>query len=99
MIRRVTHMVTVLAVLSVVLFYALHLMPGSPEEQWIASNPAITTEDVERLLRDAWSSGLGLLKILLNQRRGLYDSPQPVSVPLQSWPAEPPAEAGARSEA
>ena len=41
-----------------------------------------------RLLRDAWSSGLGLLKILSNQRRGLYDSPRPASVSLQSWPGE-----------
>ena len=39
-----------------------------------------------RLLRDAWSSARGLLKIMSNQRRGLYDAPNEAQVNLEAWP-------------
>ncbi len=47
--RRAAQMLAVLALLSVVLFYVLHLMPGSAEELLITSNPTVTAEDVARL--------------------------------------------------
>ena len=49
-----------------------------------------------RLLRDAWSSARGLLEILRNERRGLYDGPNELAVMLETWPD---AEAGAPSAA
>lgn len=47
-----------------------------------------------RLLRDAWSSARGLLEILRNERRGLYDAVNELTVKLDAWP-DP--EAGAPS--
>ena len=40
-----------LAASSVVLFYLLHLMPGSPEELLLASNPNLTGETLDRIRR------------------------------------------------
>ena len=39
-----------------------------------------------RLLRDAWSSARGLLKIMYNDRRGLYDAANEAKVTLEAWP-------------
>lgn len=41
-----------------------------------------------RLLRDAWSSGTGLLKIMRNARSGTYDTPNATAEPLEFWPPE-----------
>lgn len=49
LVRRFAQIAAILAVLSVVLFYALHLMPGSAEELLITANPLVTAEDVARL--------------------------------------------------
>jgi dolichyl-phosphate beta-glucosyltransferase len=41
-----------------------------------------------RLFRDAWRSACGLLKIVCNDRRGLYDAANEVKVQLEVWPPE-----------
>ena len=41
-----------------------------------------------RLLRDAWSSARGLLEIVRNDRRGLYDSPYETKVTLETSSSE-----------
>jgi dolichyl-phosphate beta-glucosyltransferase len=49
-----------------------------------------------RLLRDAWRSACGLLKIVWNDSRGLYEAANEAKVPLETWPRE---EARATSDA
>ena len=49
-----------------------------------------------RLLRDAWRSACGLLRIVCNDRRGLYEAANEAKLPLEAWPHE---EARAASDA
>ncbi len=49
--KRFTHMLGVLVILSVVLYYMLGLMPGDPVDLLITSRPNITSEDVANLRR------------------------------------------------
>lgn len=48
-VRRLGVGAVLLGVLSVVLFYLLHLMPGSPAELLLASNPDLSGEDIDRI--------------------------------------------------
>jgi peptide/nickel transport system permease protein len=47
--RRLAFVAVLLLALSMGLFYLLHVLPGSPEEALLSSNPALTPEDVARL--------------------------------------------------
>lgn len=47
--KRFLHMLAVLAILSVVLYYMLGLMPGDPVDLLITSRPNITAEDIAHL--------------------------------------------------
>ena len=38
-----------------------------------------------RLLRDVWSSARGIVEILVNQRRGLYEKPNDPAAALETW--------------
>ena len=50
-LKRFTHMVGVLVILSVVVYYMLGLMPGDPVDLLITSRPNITSEDIANLRR------------------------------------------------
>lgn len=47
--RRLLQVIALLAVLSAVLFYTLHLMPGSAEDVLFAGDPSITEADLQRV--------------------------------------------------
>ncbi len=49
LLKRFTHMLGVLVILSVVLYYMLGLMPGDPVDLLITSRPHITTADIANL--------------------------------------------------
>ncbi|MBI2881840.1 MAG: ABC transporter permease, partial [Candidatus Tectomicrobia bacterium] len=51
LLKRFVHMLFVLAILSVVLYYMLGLMPGDPVDLLVTSRPNITAEDVANLRR------------------------------------------------
>ena len=48
-LRRLLVGASLLAVFSLILFYLLHLMPGSPEELLLASNPDLSGEALDRI--------------------------------------------------
>lgn len=47
--RRLAFAAVLLLALSMGLFYLLHVLPGSPEEALLASNPELRAEDIERI--------------------------------------------------
>jgi peptide/nickel transport system permease protein len=47
--KRLAFVAVLLIALSMGLFYLLHVLPGSPEEALIASNPELSSEDVARI--------------------------------------------------
>lgn len=47
--RRLAFAAVLLLALSMGLFYLLHVLPGSPEEALLASNPDLRAEDIERI--------------------------------------------------
>ncbi|MFQ5693618.1 MAG: ABC transporter permease, partial [Nitrospinota bacterium] len=51
LLKRFVHMLGVLVILSVVLYYMLGLMPGDPVDLLITSRPHITAEDIANLRR------------------------------------------------
>ncbi len=51
LLKRFVHMLGVLVILSVVLYYMLGLMPGDPVDLLITSRPNITAEDIANLRR------------------------------------------------
>ncbi|MFQ5914766.1 MAG: ABC transporter permease [Nitrospinota bacterium] len=51
LLKRFVHMLGVLVILSIVLYYMLGLMPGDPVDLLITSRPNITAEDIANLRR------------------------------------------------
>jgi peptide/nickel transport system permease protein len=49
LVRRLIQIAVLLAALSAGLFYLLHVMPGSPEDQLLAANPRLAENDLERI--------------------------------------------------